>query len=373
MTLSIALTIVATLAVATPPVAAQSAGPLTVSESSNANCPPWVDPAFLSMAPCLGHLEFPHPSGDRFLLVAPLWREGDHYRAILGVYGVGELALPRGAKVYRVLVPSRVEWERPVYWQVVTYAPWHEVQYSLQESDGLPRLRPEKTVDRTFVVEASLPAHGEWVRIVLTPGNWIVALGWTLDFNVLTLDGRVLFQGRHPYDEVEYDLPDGVYLAFWVFWYALDLGGRWGRGLYWADVPWRFDPRWQYEHGVFYGYCTVLEVRASKPLILEFKAPEPGVPLESPVTLVLQEYEFVTRRYIDSHLTPPIVPGVVCRGSEGRSESEEPEGRTERRTVGLMWVMAVVAVLVALAPPTRRPHHILHSVNPGLGSGGSGC
>ncbi|MEO2088030.1 MAG: hypothetical protein ABGY75_00830, partial [Gemmataceae bacterium] len=114
---------------------------------------------------------------------------------------------------HRVLVPGRAGWELVgARWQVVTHAPWHEVRYSLQESGGLLRLRPEKTVGRTFVVEASLPAHGEWVRLALTPGNWIVALGLTMDFNVLTLDGRVLFRGRHPYDEVEYDLPDGVRL-----------------------------------------------------------------------------------------------------------------------------------------------------------------
>ena len=244
-----------------------------------------------------------------------------------------------------MLVPGRAGWELVgARWQVVTHAPWREVQYSLQESNGLLRLRPEKTVGRTFAVEASLPAHGEWVRLALTPGNWIVALGWTMDFNVLTLDGKVLFRGRHPYDEVVYDLPDGVHLAFWVFWYALDLSGRWGREWDWGTAPRRFDPRWQHEHGVFYGYCTVLEVRASKPLILEFKAPEPGTPLESPVTLVLQEYEFVTRRYVDSHLTPPIVPGL-CRGSEGR---------TRRRPVGSMWGMAAVAALAALALPIRQ-------------------
>jgi len=218
------------------------------------------------------------------------------------VYGVDELILPRGA-VYRVLVPSRAE--RSARWQVVTYAPWHT---PLQESGGLLHLKPSKAVDNTFVVEASLPARGEWVRVALAPGNWIVALGWTLDFNVLTLDGRVLFRGRHPYDEVEYDLPGGVHLASWVFWYALDLSGRWGRGLYWADVPRRFDPRWQYEHGASYGYCTVLEVRTGKPLIVEFKAPEPGTPLEPPVTLVLQEHEFVTHRYVENHLKPPIHP-----------------------------------------------------------------
>jgi hypothetical protein len=140
----------------------------------------------------------------------------------------------------------------------------------LQKSNGLLWLKPSKAVNNTFAV-ASLPARGEWVRIVLTPGNWIVALGWTMDFNVLTLDGKVLFQGRHPYDRVEYDLPGGVHLAFWLFRYALDLSGRWGRRLYWANVPRRFDPRWQYEHGAFYGYCTVLEVRAGEPLIPEFK------------------------------------------------------------------------------------------------------
>ena len=159
---------------------------------------------------------------------------------------------------------------------------------------------------RTFAVETSLPARDGWARLALTPGNWIVALGWTMDFNVLTPNGRVLFRGRHPYDEVEYDLPGSVHLASWVFWYALDLGGRWGRGLYWADVSRLFDPRWQYEHGAFYGYCTVLEVR-TEPL-MESKEPEPGAPLKPPATLVLQEHEFITHRYVENHLKPPIHP-----------------------------------------------------------------
>ena len=117
---------------------------------------------------------------------------------------------------------------------------------------------------RTFAVETSLPARDGWARLALTPGNWIVALGWTMDFNVLTPNGRVMFRGRHPYDEVEYDLPGGVHLAFWLFRYALDLSGRWGREWDWVNAPRRFDPRWWYEHGAFYGHRTVLEVRTGE-------------------------------------------------------------------------------------------------------------
>jgi hypothetical protein len=49
--------------------------------------------------------------------------------------------------------------------------PWGEVQYSLRESDGPLWLRPSKTVGETFVVKASLPARGEWVRVALAPGE----------------------------------------------------------------------------------------------------------------------------------------------------------------------------------------------------------
>jgi hypothetical protein len=282
----------------------QPAGALTFGLHAK-DYPPWVSSLEYAIK-CLSIVEHPLLSGDRFLLVAPLWREGDHYRMILGVYGVDELALPRGARVYRVLVPSRVTWKRTECWgQVITYGPWREVRYSLQESGGLLRLRPEETVDHTFVVEAGLPARGEWVRVALAPGNWIVALGWTLDFNVLTLDGKVLFQGRHPYDEVEYDLPGGVHLAFWCGTYALDLhdGEKWASesvlGSMGAELPGRFDPRWQYEHGLYYGYCIVLEVRSREPLILEFPAPRPGAP---PIS---GPWKLVTRRYERTHTHSP--------------------------------------------------------------------
>ncbi len=286
---------------------------LTVIPASR-DCPPWVVPALFIPQPGGGSLEYPSLLGDRFLLVAPLWREGDHHRVILGAYGVDEVVLPRGATVYRVLIPSKVEWKRTERCrQAVPQGPWREVRYSLRESDGLLHLKPSKAVDNTFVVEASLPARGEWVRVALAPGNWIVALGWTLDFNVLTLDGRVLFRGRHPYDEVEYDLPGGVHLAFWVHWYGLDLSGeeRWTRVpllVIKDEVPSEFNPRWQYEHRLLYGYCTVLEVRTSKPLILEFRAPRQGEKLESPTELV-DRREFVTEEFVRSHWShyvPPI-------------------------------------------------------------------
>jgi len=183
-------------------VLCQPAGALSLGLHAK-DTPPWVcsdeyAPRGLSL------IEHPTLTGDRFLLVAPLWREDDHYRAVLGAYGVNELALPPGTQVYRVLAPRTVT---RVENRVITRGPWREVRYSLQASGELLRLQPEETVNRTFVVEASLPAHDGWIRVALTPGHWIVALGWALDFNLLTLDGRVLFRGRAPYDEVEYELP----------------------------------------------------------------------------------------------------------------------------------------------------------------------
>ncbi len=291
---------------------------LTVNSASR-DCPPWVVPALFVQLPGGGGLGSPSLTGDRFLLVAPLWREGDHHRVILGAYGVDEVVLPRGATVHRVLIPSGVEWKwTELCRQAVPQGPWREVRYSLRKSDGLLQLKPSKAVDNTFVVEASLPARGEWVRIALAPGDWLVALGWSMDFNVLTLDGKVLFRGRHPYDEVVYDLPDGVHLAFWVHWYGLDLSGgeRWTRVprlVAKGEVPSEFNPKWQYEHGLFYGYCTVLEVRTSKPLILEFRAPRQGEKLESPNELV-DRREFVTEEFVrshQSHYVPPIPPSKL--------------------------------------------------------------
>ncbi|WP_456467289.1 hypothetical protein [Methanopyrus sp.] len=55
-----------------------------------------------------------------------------------------------------------------------------------------------------------------------------------------------------------------MHLAFWLFRYALDLSGRWGREWDWVNAPRRFDPRWWYEHGAFYGHRTVLEVRTGE-------------------------------------------------------------------------------------------------------------
>jgi len=304
---------------------AQSAGALTVSDISQ-DCPPWVVPEFPLpprwALPGSGRLGFPYPSGDHFLLVAPLWRENDHYRVILGAYNVRELALPRGVMVYRALIPSGVKWE----WvesrrQAIPAGPWSPVRYSLRESGGLLYLEPSRVIGRTFVVEASLPTRDGWIEIVLPPGSWVVALGWTLDFNVLTLDGKVLFRGRHPYDEVEYDLPGGVHLAFWCYLYALDLSGdsearrrRVSRLLPGGDLPKTFQPRWQYERRLFYGYCTVIEVRTNGPLLLEFRAPKPGAPLRSPTDLVTK-HVFVTERYVRSHWLPPPYPHP--QGSRG--------------------------------------------------------
>jgi hypothetical protein len=300
-------------------------GALTVSDISQ-DCPPWVIPEFPLpprwALPDSGRLGFPYPSGDHFLLVAPLWREDDHYRVILGAYNVRKLALPRGVMVYRALVPNGVKWG----WvesrrQAIPAGPWSPVRYSLRKSDGLLYLEPSRVIGRTFVVEASLPTRDGWIEVVLSPGSWVVALGWTLDFNVLTLDGEVLFRGRHPYDEVEYDLPGGVHLAFWCHLYALDLSGdseaRWrkvSRLLTGGDLPKTFQPKWQYERRLFYGYCTVIEVRTNEPLLLEFRAPRPGAPLRSPTDLVTK-HVFVTERYVRSHWLPPPYPHL--QGSRG--------------------------------------------------------
>jgi len=241
-----------------------------------------------------GHPFVEHPTltGDRFLLIAPLWREDDHYRVVLGVYGVGELALLQGTRVHRVLVPRTVT---RVEDRVVARGPWREVRYSLQASGELLRLQPEENVDRTFVVEASLPARDGWVRVALASGNWIVALGWALDFHVLTLDGRVLFRGRAPYDEVEFERGP-VRLVFWYAWYLLNLSDKddyqvrmkiasykwvsehWGSKPrhFGANVDFVFDPSAQYEEQAFYGPCTLLRLDAKTPVILEFKTPKPG-------------------------------------------------------------------------------------------------
>ncbi|GEM_PF-3551528 len=170
-------------------VAAQPGWALTVGESSQ-ECPPWVivvDPVGAYQGDFA--LEYPKLSGDRFLLVAPLWREDDRYRVILGVYGAKELALPPGSVIHRVLVPRAVA---RVEDGVITRGPWREVRYSLRASGEFIQLQPEETMDGVFVVEAGLPARDGRIRIALTPGHWLVALGWALDFNLLTPDGKTI-------------------------------------------------------------------------------------------------------------------------------------------------------------------------------------
>ncbi len=77
-------------------------------------------------------------------------------------------------------------------------------------------------------------------------------------------------------------------------------------------------------------------------LILKFKAPEPGAPLKPPVTLVLQEHEFVTHRYVENHLKPPSTHVVSGR----------PKGRKSKAgTLGPAWM---VAALAAPALPIRQ-------------------
>lgn len=176
-------------------------------------------------------MDYPYDlAGDHLLLVSPLWPEGDHYRVILAAYGVEELPLPLGTRVHRVFVPSEVRrvpwklWEQiPESPRPATFGPWSEVRYSLREW-GCPQgyvfdpdewdwselqsslelavlLEPERTVDGVFAVEASLPVREDrigkerWIRLALTPGRWLVLLGWTEDFDVRT-PCRTLFRGR---------------------------------------------------------------------------------------------------------------------------------------------------------------------------------
>jgi hypothetical protein len=98
----------------------------------------------------------------------------------------------------------------------------------------------------------------------------------------------------------------GAHLAFWCGYYALDLREQGNLspddvpGEVGLTLPERFDPRWQYEHGVFYGYCTVLEVRTKNPLILEFPAPRPGTLIGGGVI-----HRLVTEDYIGRHTHSP--------------------------------------------------------------------
>ncbi|HII70553.1 TPA: hypothetical protein HA336_04905 [Methanopyrus kandleri] len=192
---------------------------------------PWIQLGRLSCATQGLAVDYPYDlAGDHLLLVSPLWPEGDHYRVILAAYGVEELPLPLGTRVHRVFVPSEVRrvpwklWEQiPESPRPATFGPWSEVRYSLREW-GCPQgyvfdpdewdwselqsslelavlLEPERTVDGVFAVEASLPVREDrigkerWIRLALTPGRWLVLLGWTEDFDVRT-PCRTLFRGR---------------------------------------------------------------------------------------------------------------------------------------------------------------------------------
>jgi len=268
----------------------------------------------------------------RLLLVAPLWREDEHYRVFLASYRIKELPMPPQTKVYRVLVPSGVKVKSGWLGRVVTRGPWREVQYSLSERGKWLVLKPSGD-NEVFVVEASLPARGEWVRLILPPGSWLLALGWSKDFNVLTLDGRVLFRGRAPYDEVEYDLGP-VRLVFWYAWYLLNLSDKddyqvklkVAKGVvgsikydHFGNTDFVFDPRAQYEERAFYGPCTLLRLDAKIPVILEFKTPKPGAEAFDYVGMAWEDARgFYSRKYFERHHTrgryhPPLsnAPALV--------------------------------------------------------------
>ena len=255
----------------------------------------------------------PHEfQADKFLLVAPLWSEDGYYRVVIGAYRVGELPLPAGARVHRVLVPDRVgivEGDNPASRRArdpeygilsapehlrkpVPEGPWREVKYSVMKRDGLVLVRPERVEGGVFAVEAGLPARDGWVRIALTPGSWLVLFGWSKDFNVLTTEGKVLLHGRAPYDTVRFQLDD-VRLVIWYCGYMLDLERHaWFKevaspindsfSLYALpdDLPLDFEPRRQYELGVLYGPGIIMRVTTDRPILLEFKAPRPGARVE---------------------------------------------------------------------------------------------
>jgi len=247
----------------------------------------------------------PHAfQSDHFLLVVPLWSEDGYRRTIIAAYNVDGLPLPSNARVHRVLVPNRVEtldMPNPLYPEEledpdegilalpprlrkpVPEGPWREVGYRVEQHDGITLLKPERVVSGVFAVEASLPEREGWVRIALTPGNWLVLLGWARDFNLLTTDDKVLFRGRAPYDEVQYDLGD-VSIVFWYCGYALDLKGHpWYEEIFRSMTIWDaagrlkdrcsdYDsPRGQYELGFFLGQGIIIRVSTRKPVVLEFK------------------------------------------------------------------------------------------------------
>ncbi len=160
---------------------------------------------------------------------------------------------------------------------------WSSGRYRVEQHDGITLLKPERTVSGVFAVEVSLPEREGWVRIALTPGNWLVLFGWVRDFNLLTTDDKVLFRGRAPYDEVQYDLGD-VSIVFWYCGCALDLKGHpWYEEIFRSMIIWDaagrlkdrcsdYDsPRGQYEHGFFLGQGIIIRVSTRKPVVLEFR------------------------------------------------------------------------------------------------------
>lgn len=294
---------------------------------------------------------------DRFLLVAPLWNEEGRHRVIIGAYRTETVPLPEDAKVCRVLVPDRVEvvetdnpfsdergdpaWgilSAPRHFKKpVPTGPWHEVKYTLEEHDGILLIRPERTADDIFAAEADLPTRDGWVRIALTPGNWLVLLGWSKEFNLLTVDGKTVFRGRVPYNEVKYDL-DGVSMVFWYCGYAIDLKGyKWFKDVFnsgtsrecWLMLHYidnlvssksnkastdilNFHPLLQYKIGILYGPGIILRINTRNPIIIEFKAPKPR-------DYIKYGYkEFYSDKYWSNSLSPlevivsQILYGVIC-------------------------------------------------------------
>jgi len=94
-------------------------------------------------------------------------------------------------------------------------------------------------------------------------------------------------------------------------------------------------------------------------LILKFKAPEPGAPLKPPVTLVLQEHEFVTHRYVENHLKPPSTHVVSGR----------PKGRKSKAgTLGPAWMVAALAARRCRSGRPRDPAPTVNDDSPHRGT-----